>query len=142
MSATAHVSLPSFTCADYAAPAGPGDVRRGRGRADRASSYAGPDLVWLTGYRPTAITERLTLLVLRPDREPTLLVPVLERPDAEAAVGAPGLSIVDWADGADPYAVAAALLRPDGTVRRSPTRPGRCTCSACSRRCPGPRTGR
>ena len=26
----------------------------------------GPDLVWLTGYRPTAITERLTMLVLSP----------------------------------------------------------------------------
>ena len=24
----------------------------------------GPDLVWLIGYRPTAITERLTMLVL------------------------------------------------------------------------------
>ncbi len=45
----------------------------------------GPDLVWLTGYRPTAITERLTMLVLSPDNEPTLLVPILERPDAEAA---------------------------------------------------------
>ena len=38
-----------------------------------------------TGYRPTAITERLTMLVLSPDKEPTLVVPVLERPDAEAA---------------------------------------------------------
>ena len=27
----------------------------------------GPDLVWLTGYQPTAITERLTMLVLTPD---------------------------------------------------------------------------
>ena len=27
----------------------------------------GPDLVWLTGYQPTAITERLTMLVLFPD---------------------------------------------------------------------------
>mgnify|MGYP006319315899 CR=1 FL=1 len=43
----------------------------------------GPDLVWLIGYRPTAITERLTMLVLSPDKEPTLVVPVLERPDAE-----------------------------------------------------------
>ena len=34
----------------------------------------GPDLVWLTGYRPTAITERLTMLVLSPDNVPTLLV--------------------------------------------------------------------
>ena len=43
----------------------------------------GPDLVWLTGYQPTAITERLTMLVLSSDNEPTLLVPVLERPDEE-----------------------------------------------------------
>ena len=39
----------------------------------------GPDLLWLAGYRPTAITERLTMLVLSPDEEPTL-VPILERP--------------------------------------------------------------
>ena len=74
----------------------------------------GPDLVWLTAYQPTAITERLTMLVLTPDREPTLLVPVLERPDAEAAEGAPALSMLDWADGTDPYATASALLRADG----------------------------
>jgi D-alanyl-D-alanine dipeptidase len=73
----------------------------------------GPELVWLTGYQPTAITERLTLLVLTPDREPTLLVPKLERADAEAAAGAPSLALVDWADGEDPFASAAALL-PDG----------------------------
>jgi Xaa-Pro aminopeptidase len=71
----------------------------------------GPELVWLTGYQPTAITERLTLLVLAPDREPTLLVPKLERPDAEAATGAPSLALVDWADGEDPFASAARLLR-------------------------------
>jgi Xaa-Pro aminopeptidase len=74
----------------------------------------GPDLVWLTGYRPTAITERLTVLVLTPDREPTLLVPALERPDAEGAEGAGALNIVDWPDGTDPYPLAGRLLRPDG----------------------------
>jgi len=74
----------------------------------------GPDLVWLTGYRPTAITERLTMLVLSSDREPTLLVPILERPDAEAAEGAGSVSLVDWEDGTDPYKVAEPLLRPDG----------------------------
>jgi hypothetical protein len=42
----------------------------------------GPDLVWLTGYQPTAISERLTLLVLTADQEPTLIVSTLERPDA------------------------------------------------------------
>ena len=46
----------------------------------------GPELVWLTGYQPTAITERLTVLVLVPDQEPILLVPTLERADAEVAV--------------------------------------------------------
>jgi len=74
----------------------------------------GPDLVWLTGYQPTAITERLTMLVLSPDDEPTLLLPVLERPDAEAAEGAGSVSLVDWEDGTDPYEVAGPLLRPDG----------------------------
>jgi Xaa-Pro aminopeptidase len=74
----------------------------------------GPDLVWLTGYRPTAITERLTMLALSTDNEPTLLVPILERPDAEAAEGASSVSIIDWADGTDPYEVASPLLRSDG----------------------------
>jgi Xaa-Pro aminopeptidase len=74
----------------------------------------GPDLVWLTGYRPTAITERLTMLVLTPDNEPTLLVPILERPDAEAAEGAGSVSLVDWEDGTDPYEVAGPLLRTVG----------------------------
>jgi Xaa-Pro aminopeptidase len=70
----------------------------------------GPDLVWLTGYRPTAITERLTLLILVPGRRPTLVVPALERPDAEAAPGAPAFSVKDWRDGDDPYALIAPLL--------------------------------
>lgn len=74
----------------------------------------GPDLVWLTGYQPTATTERLTLLALTPDRPATLLVPRLERGDAEAAVGAPALTFADWADGSDPYAAASGLLRTAG----------------------------
>ncbi|WP_166872798.1 aminopeptidase P family protein [Salinibacterium sp. ZJ450] len=74
----------------------------------------GPDLLWLTGYQPTAITERLTMLVLGPNVRPTLLVPVLERPDAEAAEGSPGVAIVDWVDGTDPYQAASRLLQRDG----------------------------
>ena len=53
----------------------------------------GPDLVWLTGYRPTAITERLTMLVLRTEEPPRLLVPVLERPDAESAEGVEAVTV-------------------------------------------------
>ncbi|OEJ29295.1 peptidase M24 [Streptomyces agglomeratus] len=70
----------------------------------------GPDLVHLTGYRPTADTERLTLLVLSVEQEPVLVVPTLEAPDARQAPGAAVLTLRDWTDGKDPYAVAAPLL--------------------------------
>ncbi len=75
----------------------------------------GPDLVWLSGYRPTAITERLTVLLLAPGEPPTLVVPTLERPDAESAVGVRGMTVIDWADATDPYRVVAPLLDPAGT---------------------------
>jgi len=106
--------LAPFTADDYAAR-----MARAADAAAKAGLAGvlvapGPDLVWLTGYRPTAITERLTLLVLAPDREPTLVVPRLERPDAEEAAGAPALRFADWTDGTDPYQAAGALLRPDG----------------------------
>ncbi|CAM3604100.1 aminopeptidase P family protein [Occultella aeris] len=105
-----------FTSADYAAR-----MRRAVAEATRAGLdgllvMPGPELVWLTGYRPTAITERLTVLVLAADHEPTLVVPALERPDAEGATAAPGLMIVDWADGEDPFARAGALIRADATL--------------------------
>jgi Xaa-Pro aminopeptidase len=74
----------------------------------------GPDLVYFTGYQPVAITERITMLVLQPSREPAMIVPVLERPDAEAAPGAAALALTDWADGQDPYAATAGLLDPRG----------------------------
>jgi Xaa-Pro aminopeptidase len=104
----------AFTTEDYLA--------RGRRVVEAATGQGlagvlvtpGPDLVWLTGYQPTAITERLTLLVLSPDQEPTLLVPRLERPDAEAAEGARGMRVLDWVDATDPYEAASHLLRPDG----------------------------
>jgi D-alanyl-D-alanine dipeptidase len=103
-----------FTAQDYAA------------RIDRALRAAeaagltgllvapGPDLAHLTGYRPTAVTERLTALVIAAGREPVLVVPTLERPDAERAPGAAALTLLDWTDGQDPYAVTAALLTPGG----------------------------
>jgi Xaa-Pro aminopeptidase len=103
-----------FTSEDYAAR-----MRRAVTDASAAGLAGvlvmpGPDLTWLTGYQVTAVTERLTVLVLRPDAEPTLLTPRLERPDAEGARGAPVLSIADWADASDPYAAAQALLPTSG----------------------------
>jgi Xaa-Pro aminopeptidase len=114
MTVTSSPMPPAFTNDDFAAR-----MRRVVSAAaenDLAGVIVtpGPDLVWLIGYRPTAITERLTMLVLSPDNDPTLLVPILERPDAEAAEGAGSVSLVDWEDGTDPYEVAGLLLRPDG----------------------------
>ncbi|WP_250292312.1 aminopeptidase P family protein [Streptomyces atroolivaceus] len=74
----------------------------------------GPDMVHLTGYRPTADTERLTLLVLRAGHEPVLVVPALEAADAERAVGAPALTLRDWTDAANPYTLTAGLLHAKG----------------------------
>ncbi|WP_320781278.1 aminopeptidase P family protein [Streptomyces sp. CRN 30] len=100
------------------------DYRARMERAARAAADAGlagllvapgPDLVWLTGYAPTAVTERLTLLVLAPGRDPVLVVPTLEAADAAKAPGASALALRDWTDGKDPYAVTATLL--DGSGR-------------------------
>ncbi|KPH99278.1 Xaa-Pro dipeptidase [Actinobacteria bacterium OK074] len=102
-----------FTAADYAARM----RRTARSAADAGLDGVlvapGPDLVWLTGYRPVP-TERLTLLVLRPDRDPVLVVPALEAPDADRAPAAPALTLRDWTDGKDPYEAAAPLLEPAG----------------------------
>jgi D-alanyl-D-alanine dipeptidase len=104
----------SFTADDY------------RARMERAARTAaeaglagllvapGPDLVWLTGYTPPAVTERLTLLVLAAGQDPVLVVPALEAPDAQKAAGASALTLRDWTDGKDPYAATAALLDASG----------------------------
>ena len=105
-----------LTSDDYAARMSRAVADATRAGLDGLLVTPGPDLVWLTGYRPTAITERLTVLVLQADAPPTLVVPTLERPDAEAAVGAPGLSVVDWADGDDPFARASAVVPQQGRL--------------------------
>jgi Xaa-Pro aminopeptidase len=96
------------------------------GRLERAAAQAagagvtgvlvtpGPDLVYLTGYAPIAITERITMLAVQASRPPAMIVPVLERPGAEAAASTAGLALHDWADGDDAYAASAALLDPRG----------------------------
>ncbi len=106
------------------------------GRAAQAAQDAGlsgllvtpgPDLLYLTGYAPVAITERITMLVVPVDGEPTMIVPRLERPDAENAPSASMLQFVDWTDGTDPYRGRGGPARRTMGVSRSRTRPGRCT---------------
>ncbi|ANP50236.1 Xaa-Pro aminopeptidase [Streptomyces griseochromogenes] len=108
---------------DTPAPFTADDYRARMERAARSAADAGlagllvapgPDMVWLTGYTPTAVTERLTVLVLAPGLDPVLVVPTLEAPDAEHAAGATALTLRDWTDGKDPYAVTAALIDHSG----------------------------
>ncbi len=70
----------------------------------------GADLRYLTGYAAMPL-ERLTCLVLPAEGEPTLVVPRLERPAAEASPApGTGVRIVDFVDGADPYPLVEAAL--------------------------------
>jgi Xaa-Pro aminopeptidase len=103
-----------FTADDYAAR-----IARAATQASDAGLTGilvtpGPDLVYLTGYAPIAITERITMLVIQSGRDPEMIVPVLERPDAERAPAEGVIALRDWTDGADPYAATAAMLDPAG----------------------------
>jgi Xaa-Pro aminopeptidase len=103
-----------FTAEDFEAR-----MERAAGSAQEAGLSGvlvtpGPDLQYLTGYVPMAITERLTMLVLSAHQEPSMIVPILERPDAESAPGSSKLALSDWSDGSDPYEAAAPMLDPKG----------------------------
>ena len=113
-----------------ASPTGPApftaeDFARRMDRAVRQAEAAGlngvlvapgPDLVYFTGYTPVAITERVTLLALQAGRPPAMIMPILERPDAEVAPSAGSIELIDWTDGADdPFAKFAPVLDPAGT---------------------------
>jgi Xaa-Pro aminopeptidase len=111
---TAAATATPFTAEDFARR-----MERAATQAEAAGLTGilvapGPDLLYFTGYKPIAITERITMLVLQGTRDPALIVPILERPDAENAPGAAALSLADWTDGSDPYAATAELLDPGG----------------------------
>jgi len=99
-----------FTADDFAARLRRAALAAGEAGLDGILVTPGPDLLYLTGYAPVAITERLTMLVIPVDAEPAMIVPRLERPDAEAATGASALRITDWTDGNDPYETSATQL--------------------------------
>jgi Xaa-Pro aminopeptidase len=70
----------------------------------------GPDLLYLTGYTPQEVTERITLLVVAAGRDPVLVLPAFERPDAEGA----DVDFLEWSDGEDPYAKCADVIGSGG----------------------------
>jgi Xaa-Pro aminopeptidase len=67
------------------------------------------DLVYLTGYDPPPL-ERLTCLVLRPDHDPVVVLPLLERQLAEDAGVGELAEVRAWNDTDDPYVAVAALV--------------------------------
>lgn len=76
----------------------------------------GEDLYYLCGYRALPL-ERLTALVIPAFGGPTLLVPHLERQEAEhSSAAAAGCHIATWGETEDPFDMAAALLRSEGRV--------------------------
>ncbi|AVH55911.1 MULTISPECIES: aminopeptidase P family protein [Streptomyces] len=103
----------AFTAGDYEARMRRAAEAAADAGLDGVLVAPGPDLVWMTGYRPVE-TERLTLLVLRAGHDPVLVVPALEAPDAAKAAGAPALTLRDWTDGMDPIETAASLLGHEG----------------------------
>src|SRR5436190_23029513 len=103
------------------------DAERYRERIGRAAAAAGDDaldalvvgpsadLSYLLGYEPLPLP-RPTLLVVRPDRGPVLLVPQLERALARDAGAAEVVELSPWSDGTDPYAIAVGLLPSGGRI--------------------------
>jgi Xaa-Pro aminopeptidase len=88
----------------------------------------GPELEWLTGYEAQPL-ERLTLLVVPADGDPSIVVPRLEVAAAEAAPGIGGgaVRVRPWLEGGDPYdsvwealpGATDALLAVSDTLRAS-----------------------
>ena len=74
-----------------------------------------PDLAYLAGYTPMPM-ERPTLLVLRPDAAPAMVVPQLERPLAAGSPAGDLVELVAWDDGADPYEAASLLMPALGRI--------------------------
>ena len=103
-----------FTTEDFRARMARAAAQAGDAGLDGVLVTPGPDLIYFAGYMPVAITERITMLAIRTDREPAMIVPVLERPDAEVAPGAGALTLSGWTDGSDPYDATATLLDPRG----------------------------
>jgi Xaa-Pro aminopeptidase len=73
----------------------------------------GADLPWLTGYRAMPL-ERLTMLVLRAEGEPVLVVPTLEAPRVAAAGDL--FALAPWDDAQDPIELVLSILGGPGAA--------------------------
>jgi Xaa-Pro aminopeptidase len=79
----------------------------------------GSDMRYLTGYEAMPL-KRLTVLVVRPGAEPTIVVPRLELAAAEAGLRA-RVEIRTWDETDDPYALSVAGIPAAGRIALSDT---------------------
>lgn len=104
-----------------------GRLVRAREAAERAGVGAllitpSADLRYLCGYDPPPL-ERLTALVVRPDAEPLLVVPELERPRAAASPLGGLFELRTWKDGEDPFETVRGVMGRAGAVAVEPAMP-------------------
>ena len=104
----------AFTTEAYARRMGRVAEQAAEAGLDGVLVTPGPDLAYFTGYSLVAHTARITMLAIPASGDPAMIVPILERPGAEAAPGASVVALSDWADGADPYDATAKLLDANG----------------------------
>jgi len=80
----------------------------------------GPDLRYLIGYDAVPL-ERLTLLAARADDEATLIVPALERSEAERTPFArAGGRVVSWGETDDPWALVRSAVGAPRSIALDP----------------------
>lgn len=79
----------------------------------------GSDMRYLTGYEAMPL-KRLTVLVIRPGADPTIVVPRLELAAAEAGLRT-RVDIRTWDETDDPYALAVAGVAAAGRIALSDT---------------------
>ncbi|MBS0022574.1 M24 family metallopeptidase [Microbacterium paraoxydans] len=109
------MSTPPFPAAVYASRLTRAGALAADAGLDAVVVGPGPDLQYLVGVEGDTI-ERLTALVLTPGGGATIVVPRMELAKIRStAAGELGLTVADWVDGEDPYALVADAA---GTVQR------------------------
>ena len=103
-----------FTIEDFARRMGRAAEQAGDAGLAGVLVTPGPDLVYFTGYAPPVIAERITTLAITASRDPAMIVPILERADAESAPGAAAVALSEWTDGEDPDRLVTRRLAPVG----------------------------
>jgi len=110
------VSTLPFSAAVYSRRLARAQERAQEAGLDAIIVGPGPDLQYLLGVEGDTI-ERLTALVLPPQGAATVIVPRMELAKVRStAVGELGLTVADWVDGDDPYALVAAATGPVSRV--------------------------